>query len=77
MLQRTNRSSVSGRHTSASIVDGTPDGLVATPITGGLHPGLLKLDEADGYLEMHPFAYRDLNLGDEVNVELRYPCTQL
>ena len=55
----------------------TPEGLVATPITGGPHPDLLKLDEADGYLEMHPFAYRDLEPGDEVTVELRYPYTQL
>ena len=53
----------------------TPEGLVATPITGGPHPDLLKLDEADGYLEMHPFAYRDLEPGDEVTVELRYPYT--
>ena len=53
------------------------DGLIATPITGGPHPDLLKLDEADGYLEMHPSAYRDLQPGDEVTVELRYPYTQL
>lgn len=51
----------------------TAEGLVATPITGGPHPDLLKLDDADGYLEMHPFAYRDLQPGDEVTVELRYP----
>lgn len=51
--------------------------LKATPITGGPHPDLLKLDEADGYLEMHPSAYRELSLGDEVVVELRYPYTSL
>ena len=58
-------------------LDRTDEGLVATPITGGPHPDLLKLDEADGYLEMHPFAYRDLEPGDEVTVELRYPYTKL
>lgn len=58
-------------------LDRTPEGLVATPIAGGPHPDLLKLDDADGYLEMHPFAYRDLKPGDEVTVELRYPYTQL
>ena len=55
----------------------TPEGLKAVPITGGPHPDLLKLDEADGYLEMHPFVYRELSAGDEVTVELRYPYTQL
>ena len=55
----------------------TSEGLVAVPITGGPHPDLLKLDDADGYLEMHPFAYRDMQPGDEVTVELRYPYTQL
>lgn len=55
----------------------TPEGLIAKPIANGLHPDLLKLDEADGYLEMHPFAYRNLEPGDEVTVELRYPYTQM
>ena len=55
----------------------TDGGLVATPITGGPHPDLLKLDEADGYLEMHPFAYRELQPGDPVTVELRYPYAKL
>lgn len=55
----------------------THDGLRATPLTGGPHHDLLKLDEADGYLEMHPFAYRKLVAGDEVTVELRYPYTSL
>lgn len=58
-------------------LDRTPEALVATPIAGGPHPDLLELDDADGYLEMHPFAYRDLKPGDEVTVELRYPYTQL
>lgn len=55
----------------------TVDGVEAVPVSGGPHPDLLKLDEADGYLEMHPFAYRELKPGDEVTVELRYPYTAL
>lgn len=55
----------------------TDEGLVAKPVSEGMHPDLLALDEADGYLEMHPFAYRDLAPGDEVVVELRYPYTSL
>ena len=55
----------------------TDNGLVALPVSDGPHPDLLKLDEADGYLEMHPFALRSLSPGDEVTVELRYPYTTL
>ncbi len=55
----------------------TDDGMVATPVANGMHPDLLKLDDADGYIEMHPFAFRELSAGDEVVIELRYPYTSL
>lgn len=53
------------------------DMLKAKPIANGMHPDLLQLDGADGYLELHPSAYRNLKPGDEVTVELRYPYTSL
>lgn len=55
----------------------TAGGVEAVPVSDDPHPDLLKLDEADGYLEMHPLAYRELKPGDEVTVELRYPYTAL
>ena len=55
----------------------TADGMQVFPVSDSMHPDLLKLDEADGYLKMHPFAYRELSPGDEVTVELRYPYTSL
>ncbi len=48
-------------------------GLVATPLTDGPAPDLSRLDEADGYLELHPRLLHALRPGDEVEVELRYP----
>ncbi|MGN0287106.1 MAG: molybdopterin molybdotransferase MoeA [Atopobiaceae bacterium] len=51
--------------------------LVATPVTGGPHPDLVKLDEATGYLEAHPRAIHQMKPGDEVQIELRYPYTEL
>ena len=58
-------------------LEGTSDSLIAIPVSDGPHPDLLKLDEADGYLEMHPRTLRALTPGDEVTVELRYPYTSL
>lgn len=51
--------------------------LVATPVTGGPHPDLVRLDEANGYVEMHPKKLHELHDGDEVEVELRYPYQEL
>lgn len=48
-------------------------GLVATPLTGRPAPDLSRLDEADGYLELHPRLLHALRPGDTVGVELRYP----
>lgn len=49
------------------------EGLLATPLTGGPSPDLSRLDEADGYLELHPRRLHQLQTGDEVEVELRLP----
>lgn len=51
--------------------------LVAIPVTGGPHPDLVRLDEANGYVEMHPKKLHELRDGDEVEVELRYPYQEL
>lgn len=51
--------------------------LVATPVAGGPHPDLGRLDEADGYLEAHPRTLHELHAGDTVSVELRYPYRRL
>lgn len=53
------------------------DGLHAIPVSGGPHPDLAKLDEADGYLELHPRKIHGLKPGDTVEIELRYPYREL
>lgn len=58
------------RPVRVTLEDGMP---VAAPVTGGPHPDLVKLDEADGYLEVHPSQMRSLKPGDTVEIELRYP----
>lgn len=56
-------------------IEYTADGIEARPIEGGRHLNLIKLDEADGYMERNPRTFGELQKGSEVEIELRYPYT--
>lgn len=58
-------------------IEYTPQGIQAKPIRAKGHHNLLQLDDADGYLEHNPKTFGDLDTGSVVEIELRYPYTNM